>query len=640
MVASMIKLQGFGWLSVGVLLLGLTNPVSAADVLANQVTSLIVKFKPNTTMTNSGMKTRAAAVTWRLSAQTAAHLTYQRPMAGDAHLIQLPNAMTLADAQAFAKTVAQQPDVAYAVPDRVLHPMLVPNDRYFASYQWNLQSAKQNAGAINALGAWDQTTGSSNIVVAVLDTGIASDHEEFSGRFATDSLEHIGIDMISDPALAADGNARDWSPYDSAGDWHGTHVAGILGATGNNNVGVAGVNWQARILPVRVLGAEGGMLSDIIDGLHWAVGDPAVPIVVGSGDYGYIPENTRPAKVVNMSLGGTGVCSAAEQEAIDYALSKGVSVVVSAGNDGQNMDVTPYSPATCEGVITVAAVTPAGQKASFSNYGSDVMLAAPGTTVDASVGIASTVGPASNYENGDYSGTSMAAPHVTGVISLMLGINPNLTPTQVKQLLTASVRPHVDTVWGNNLGAGLLDACRAVKLTSGQSMSDCDATSSGGGSDDSSGGGGSVEWLTLVLLGYGVVRRRMRAVWLLCGVGISLTACHAATPEQPPISGELATAGKPTTVQNHSQQPITTQLILKLKPGVDGKPLPLTAAVLQSLSMTAGVTLAYVRPLSGEAHVLRVVTAIAPQDMPQIAEKLNQHPSVQYAEPDSIMKTQ
>lgn len=508
----MTKSQCLGWLSTGLLSLGLSQSVMAADAFSPNVTRLIVKLKPTAATASKSTLPRAMAAdtVWRLSARAASKLTYQRPMAGDAHLLQLPNAMTLADAQVFAQRVAQQAEVEYAVPDRVLYPMLTPNDQYFADYQWNLRSSQQYPGAINAVSAWDVTTGSSSTVIAVVDTGIASDHEDFTGRFATDSNGRIGIDMISDDATAKDANSgRDWNPYDSAGDWHGTHVAGILGATGNNTVGVAGVNWQARILPVRVLGEGGGTLSDIIDGVHWAVGDPAVPVVVGSTSAGYIPQNTRPAKVVNMSLGGEGVCSAAEQEAISYALSKGAVVIVSAGNDGKNMDITPYSPATCSGVINVAAITPQGQKASFSNYGSSITLAAPGTTVDASVGIASTVGPASGYVNGEYSGTSMAAPHVAGVVGLMLAINPNLTPEQTKQILVASVRPHVDTSWA--MGAGLLDACRAVKLTQGQSMSTCDTTSGGGSSGDSSsssGGGGSLDWLMLALLGSGLFARR------------------------------------------------------------------------------------------------------------------------------------
>ncbi len=498
-------------LSISCLVLGAGCASMTAHAADNTVTQLIVKLKPVEGSANARPQAMSRDLMFNLSAKTAANLTYKRPMAGDAHLVKLPKAMSLAEAQTFAQAVSQQAEVAYAEPDRMVHAaMTTPNDTYFAEYQWNMQSSTAYAGAINAVNAWDLTTGSTNTTIAVVDTGITSDHAEFSGRFHSyvqkNGYTDIGIDMISDSTSAADGDDRDWDPYDSAGDWHGTHVAGILGATGNNGIGVAGVDWQARILPVRVLGASGGSLSDVIEGVRWAVGDPAVPIYAGDNSYGYIPQNPYPAKVVNLSLAGEGGCSAVEQETIDFAIAKGASVVVAAGNDGQNLDLIPYSPATCQGVINVAAVDPAGLKASFSNYGSSITIAAPGTTVDDTKGIASTVGPGTSYANAEYSGTSMAAPHVSGVIGLMLAANPSLTPAQVKQFLMASARPSVDNAWAGSMGAGLLDACRAVKLAQGQSMSSCNGSSdnSGGG-----GGGGSFDWLMAALLSMGITWRKI-----------------------------------------------------------------------------------------------------------------------------------
>jgi len=251
--------------------------------------------------------------------------------------------------------------------------------------------------------------------------------------------------------------------------WHGTHVAGTIGALTDNGVGVAGVNWGSRILPVRVLGKCGGYESDVIDGMRWAAGLP-----VPDPD---VPANTNPAHVLNLSLGGNGPCDSAFQEAIDEIIAAGKVIVVAAGN--KNNDVANSEPANCNGVIAVAAVAQNGQRASYSNFGQGVTISAPGG--DWPIGLmvlstanAGTQGPVASPD-GDayvaYPGTSMAAPHVSGVISLMLSVNPSLLPEEVVSTLKETARPF--PTYGDQwdcttsiCGAGIVDAAAAVQAVS------------------------------------------------------------------------------------------------------------------------------------------------------------------------------
>ena len=268
-------------------------------------------------------------------------------------------------------------------------------------------------------------------------------------------------------------------PHNSS--WHGTHTAGTIAAAGNNAVGVAGINWLGKILPVRVLGKCGGYTSDIADAIVWASGGA----VTG------VPVNTTPARVMNMSLGadlGAGKTCATDdivtQNAIDTALANGTAVVVAAGNS--STDAASFSPASCNGVITIAAIQCQGGRAVYSNYGPFVAIAAPGGGYwsDGVVfcGILSTLNTGtttpfvSTYVY--YQGTSMAAAHVTGVASLMLGLNASLTPGQVLAKLQATARPfetataslydHCTSDLGavdsytKYCGAGVLDMAAAV----------------------------------------------------------------------------------------------------------------------------------------------------------------------------------
>jgi serine protease len=384
-------------------------------------------------------------------------LRFLRAMSGNSHVLQLPRMMSRAEAEAVARRLAADPTVASAEVDGRRVPMRTPNDSLYPQ-QWHYFEA---AGGINLPAAWDRTTGSAAITVAVIDTGYR-DHVDLTGRFVA------GYDFITDLTFAQDGNGRDADAHDPGdygcngnnSSWHGTHVAGTIGAATDNGTGVAGINWVSKIQPLRVLGRCGGYDSDIIDAMRWASGI-AVPGV---------PTNATPARVLNLSLGGAGVCSTALQNAVNDVIARGSVIVVAAGND--NANASGYSPASCSGVISVAATTRTGGRASYSNFGTSVTIAAPGggngnyilSTLNAGL----TTPGADNYVF--YQGTSMAAPHVAGTVSLMLSANPALTPAQVKTALQSSARTFPtgtgDDCTPTRCGAGILDAAAALAATS------------------------------------------------------------------------------------------------------------------------------------------------------------------------------
>jgi serine protease len=229
-------------------------------------------------------------------------------------------------------------------------------------------------------------------------------------------------------------------------------VSGTIAARTNNGSGVAGVAYNARVLPVRVLGRCGGYTSDIADGLAWASG-AAVPGV---------PTNPNPARVANLSLGGSGPCGTAMQNAINTARTRGMVVVVAAGNERQN--AANSSPANCTGVVVVAATTRAGGRASYSNFGAIVDVAAPGGSTGNGNGVLSTLNTGTTTPGNDtyayYQGTSMATPHVAGVAALMLSVNPALTPAQVETTLRNTTRAFPATC--SQCGTGIVNARAAV----------------------------------------------------------------------------------------------------------------------------------------------------------------------------------
>jgi subtilisin family serine protease len=266
----------------------------------------------------------------------------------------------------------------------------------------------------------------------VVDSGIIA-HPEFEGRILP------GYDFVSSARYANDGDGRDADATDPGdwvskedvesdnfdedckeadSDWHGTHVAGIALADADNGVGIAGIAPLAKLLPVRVIGKCGGTDRDLIDGMRWAAG------LEVSG----VPVNRNPADVINLSLGGEGSCSGGLQSAVDEITALGVMIVASVGNEAK--DASLYSPANCFGTATVGALTVSGTLATYSNFGNFVDLSAPGgdtgsqiiSTVDR--GTTTAIGP--GYAA--YRGTSMAAPHLSGVLLIARGYDP-LTPS-------------------------------------------------------------------------------------------------------------------------------------------------------------------------------------------------------------------
>ena len=472
-----ILMIGFGAWILG----GQAVNAQADSSPAVPVDQLIIKYKTEANLMTAA-QAQAVDQMQRLSAAAGVELTYFRPMSGEAHVLRLPEKIAVEQALAISARLSALPEVEYAQPDYMMFPMgesgnqpliAAPNDTYYPN-QWHYSAPVAGSYGVNALAAWNITTGSPTVYVAVLDTGILN-HADLVGRWQG------GYDMISDAAVGNDLDGRDSNPLDpgdwvaanecyagsqaSDSSWHGTHVAGTIGAATNNGMGVAGLNWVSKVIPVRVLGKCGGYASDIIDGIRWAAGLS----VTG------VPNNPYPVQVINMSLGGGGACSSnpTYQSAINDAVAAGTTVVVAAGNN--NADASNYSPASCNGVITVAATNRDGSRAYYSNYGSVVEISAPGgaqSYANDPNGVLSTLntgtqGPvADSYEY--YQGTSMAAPHVAGIVSLLYSANPALTPAQVLSTLQSTVTafPGGSTCTTLLCGSGIINAGAAVAAVS------------------------------------------------------------------------------------------------------------------------------------------------------------------------------
>ncbi|GGZ26597.1 hypothetical protein GCM10010365_53750 [Streptomyces poonensis] len=391
-------------------------------------------------------------------------LGFERRLGSGAALVGLGDGLTEQDVTDVIAEYRADPQVAYVVPDRLNTPQATPNDTHYTK-QWDLFEA---TAGMRVPGAWDLSTGS-GVTVAVIDTGYVA-HSDLAANIVP------GYDFISDTFVSADGNGRDSNPADpgdwsSAGEcgtgvpasgssWHGTHVAGTIAAATNNGKGVAGVAYGAKVSPLRVLGKCGGYDSDIIDAITWASG----------GSVAGVPANTNVAKVINMSLGGSGSCTTATQSAINAAVNRGTTVVVAAGNS--NANAANFSPASCSNVITVAATNRSGARASYSNYGSVVDIAAPGgqTSTGSANGILSTLNSGTKTPSTEnyayYQGTSMAAPHIAGLVALMKSAKPTLTPAQIEAAVKANARALPGTCSGG-CGAGLADAAKTVQAVRG-----------------------------------------------------------------------------------------------------------------------------------------------------------------------------
>ncbi|MGH8028728.1 MAG: S8 family serine peptidase, partial [Arenimonas sp.] len=385
-----------------------------------------------------------------------------RRMAIGADVITTDRGLGRSGTQALLQALRRDPRVEFAVSDSrltIAAADFIPNDAEYG-LQWNYTDA---LAGLRMGQAWNLSTGS-GVVVAVLDTGYTN-HSDLAANLVP------GYDFISDPASANDGGGRDADARDpgdwvAAGEcgagrpaatssWHGTHTAGIVAAVTNNNQGVAGIAFNAKVQPVRVLGKCGGWASDIGDAIVWAAG----------GNVPGVPANATPAEVISLSLGGVGACDAAMQSAIDTAVAAGTVVLVAAGNDGKDAD--GYSPASCSNAIVVGAGDRQGELAPYSNYGVHVTVAAPGggatiNGIESTINTGTTAPVAESY--GRRKGTSMATAHAAGVAALIQSLGP-FSPRLVEGALAASVREYPVTYpddFARPRTVGLIGAPEAV----------------------------------------------------------------------------------------------------------------------------------------------------------------------------------
>ena len=509
---ALIRATGLALCCSAALSVGAAERFSLPGLSDNQYSGFIVKYRDGeansvartvTTRTDARLA-RINAMMQRLERAAARALPagasgrslrmkHLRRLAMHAELIEANRPLDRVEAAALMRQIELDPNVEYVQPNHIYHTTATPNDTRYVE-QWHYLA---NAAGANLPDAWDRSTGE-GVVVAVVDSGIA-DHDDLRGNVLP------GYDMVSSvngatafqcmmqgqPAncrlgASDDGNGRDNDPTDlgQGTSFHGTHVAGTIAAVSNNDRGVAGVAYGARVVPVRAMGRGGsGNTADIVDAISWAAGL----------DVDNAPRNPNPAEVINLSLGGPRACDRAEQDAIDAAIAAGSIVVVAAGNS--NVDVSQFAPANCQGVITVAASDNQTDRAWYSNYGDGIDITAPGGEtegcsrrdfIDMPVselvamaqsdrqrfdafcgfvehpeqGVLSTV---DGNGFGFMAGTSMAAPHVAGVVALAQSAavaagGAPLTTVQMLAALTETARPIPTARCPGGCGAGLIDA--------------------------------------------------------------------------------------------------------------------------------------------------------------------------------------
>ncbi|MFD0739915.1 S8 family serine peptidase [Lysobacter koreensis] len=418
----------------------------------------IVKYRDGSAERADVAKASAGLGRAAAGARTGMKMAHLRRMSSGADVVKADRKLDRAEAQSLMLQLAADPNVEYVEVDQLMKAVMTPNDTFYSSEQWHYFNA---TGGMKANEAWDVTSGVGS-VVAVIDTGITN-HTDLNANILP------GYDFINDAAMARDGNGRDSNPNDegdwyaanecgagvpaSNSSWHGTHVAGTVAAVTNNASGVAGVAFGAKVVPVRVLGKCGGYTSDIADAITWASG----------GTVSGVPANANPAEVINMSLGGSGTCSATYQNAINGAVGRGTTVVVAAGNS--NVNVSGAVPANCANVIAVASTTITGQRSSFSNYGTGIDIAAPGSDIHSTLNAGTTVPGAQSYAS--YNGTSMATPHVAGVVALVQAhATTPKTPAQMEALIKSTARAFPVTPT-QTIGPGILNAKAAVDAANG-----------------------------------------------------------------------------------------------------------------------------------------------------------------------------
>jgi len=439
-----------------------TEPATAAQDGSGRV---IVKFR-GTVAAPAADKVTAASIAAQkvaaLSGRSGIAFTQARRLGPLLQVLEIAAPATSANVDAHLAILRADPDVEFAEPDLRRFPHAVPDDPLFGG-QWYLRNSASTPSAVDAVSAWDITTGSPGVIVADLDTGVRYDHPDLL-RAGEGGKLLPGHDFIRDSGEANDGDGwdadasdpGDWvtaaeaasgvfgscQPGDSS--WHGTRVAGIIGALANNSRGIAGLGWNGWILPVRALGKCGGSDSDIIAAMLWSGGVP----VDGA------PSNPYPARIINMSLGGRGSCMQSYITAIGQLAARGTLVVASVGNEGSVV----VSPANCPGVVGVAGIRHVGTKVGFSNLGPGVALGAPGGncvnigpgepclySIDTTTNLGTQSPTASGYTDQFRFnvGTSFSAPIVSGIAGLMASVNGRLSPAQLlERLQEGATRPY------------------------------------------------------------------------------------------------------------------------------------------------------------------------------------------------------
>ena len=428
------------------------GPTGQLPALSKATARLIVQLRPvdgerkqaQALAINDSASSRVSALGQRIGLSPR----LSRSLGGDMSLVILGRPLAGTELETTLASLRADPEVEFVEIDQRRYAQAVPGDPLYAE-QWYLQADQPSA--VNFMAAWDLTTGSPDTVIAVLDTGVRYDHPDL-GRSGIDpggrllpGYDFVGPEPSGSFLSANDGNGwdadasdpGDWvrneNPSGALADceehdssWHGTRVAGMVGAITENNTGIAGATWNARILPVRVLGKCGGFDSDIIAGMRWAAG------LAG-------PANPTPANILNLSLGGTGSCTRSYRQVIGELAAAGVLVVAAAGNSDSGPVETP---ANCPGVLAVAGLRHIGSKVGYSSLGPEVGIAAPaGNCVNIGAGQPCLFALTTTSNTGltvpglyNYSasiGTSFSAPMVSAIAGLMHAVNNGLGSSEM-----------------------------------------------------------------------------------------------------------------------------------------------------------------------------------------------------------------
>jgi len=461
-----------------------STPTTTDKSTSLSTSRIIVKWTTDAAARQkSGMAGGAGAR--KATALTGMSLSHFQAVTADMEVLQTDQELAGAALDAAIQRLEADPDIEYASPDLRRHRHALTSDPMLME-QWYLLSAQPAATRTEL--AWDITQGSPATIVAVLDTGVRYEHPDLS-PVSTGGKLLPGYDFVTNPAVANDGDGRDADASDpgdwvSTADlaqqgfsdcdtgnssWHGTRVSGLIGALTNNAMGVAGTAWNTQVLPIRVLGKCGGFDSDIIAGMRWAAGLP----VTGA------PLNTTPAKVINLSLGGQGNCSAAYQATVNEVTARGVLIVASAGNEGGPVG----TPANCTGVLGVAGIRHAGTKVGFSSLGPQIGISAPGgncvntgagseclfsivvaTNSGTTTPVVSTYTDRFNFNVG----TSFSAPLVASAAALLSSVNATLTPAQSIALLKGTAAPFPTN--------SAVSACRVPTSAADLQTTECNCT--------------------------------------------------------------------------------------------------------------------------------------------------------------------